>query len=322
MWVWVPAGPANANYASVASPPVPTPAQLWSLHGASASNAPSAKAISSPSRRASGALPCHGLCCDTFCGQSCDMRSVLSTTRATSFASSGRAWQRGSRRFGMGHACTSSQSLIPSAAEATPTATSLTVRSCSSSPQGLRAQGADQEDLRLGGSSARPSSQGVLNGRRLWLGPTAGTFPSFCQSGCTGILQEAKPHLTDLPQPYHELGPTMKLVLDMWLPLLPLERLVDMLGEFLAMASEAEVEEEPSEQHHYPEQAAVKRATTPTAVKPGANTWPIGLLHRVYPRGQQSSFSHQNWQEFLKGAECGLLSPAKYPPRALRCWSL
>ena len=103
---------------------------------------------------------------------------------------------------------------------------------------------------------------------------------------CTGILlQEAKPHLTDLPQPYHELGPTMKLVLDMWLPLLPLERLVDMLGyQFLAMASEAEVEEEPSEQYHYPEQTAVKRATTPTAVKPGANTWPIGLLHRVYPR--------------------------------------
>ena len=99
------------------------------------------------------------------------------------------------------------------------------------------------------------------------------------------LLQEAKPHLTDLPQPYHELSPTMKLVLDMWLPLLPLERLVNMLGyQFLAMASEAEVEEEPSEQYHYPEQAAVKRATTPIAVKPGANTWPIGLLHRVYPR--------------------------------------
>ena len=98
-------------------------------------------------------------------------------------------------------------------------------------------------------------------------------------------MQEAKSYLTDLPQPYHELGPTMKLVLDMWLPLLPLERLVDMLGyQFLAMASEAEVEEEPSKQYHYPEQAAVKRATTPTAVKPGANTWPIGLLHRVYPR--------------------------------------
>ena len=44
---------------------------------------------------------------------------------------------------------------------------------------------------------------------------------------CTSILlQEAKPHLTDLP----ELGPAMKLVLGMWLPLLPLERLVDMLG--------------------------------------------------------------------------------------------
>ena len=86
---------------------------------------------------------------------------------------------------------------------------------------------------------------------------------------CTGILlQEAKPHLTDLPQPYHELGPTMKLVLDMWLPL-PLERLVDMLGyQFLAMASEAEVEEEPSEQYHYPEQATVKRATVPCRQAP------------------------------------------------------
>ena len=64
-------------------------------------------------------------------------------------------------------------------------------------------------------------------------------------------LGGAKPHLTDLPLPYHELDPTMKLVLDMWLPHLPLERLVDMLGyQFSAMASEAEIEEEPS---HYPE---------------------------------------------------------------------
>ena len=99
------------------------------------------------------------------------------------------------------------------------------------------------------------------------------------------LLAEAKPHLTDLPLPYHELGPTMKLVLDMWLPHLPLERLVDMLGyQFLAMASEAEIEEEPSEQYHYPEQAAVKRAGTPVAVKPGTHTWPICLLHRVCPK--------------------------------------
>ena len=77
----------------------------------------------------------------------------------------------------------------------------------------------------------------------------------------------------------------MKLVLDMWLPHLPLERLVDMLGyQFLAMASEAEIEEEPSEQYHYPEQAAVKRAGTPVAVKPGNHTWPICLLHRVCPK--------------------------------------
>ena len=133
---------------------------------------------------------------------------------------------------------------------------------------------------------------------------------------CTGILlQEAKPHLTDLPRPYHELGPTMKLVLDMWLPLLPLERLVDMLGyQFFAMASEAEVDEEPSEQYHYPEQATVKRAPVPTR---GRSAYFIGSI-----RGQLSSFSHQTWQEFLEGAECGLLSPAKYPPRALRCWSL
>ena len=85
------------------------------------------------------------------------------------------------------------------------------------------------------------------------------------------LLAEAKPHLTDLPLPYHELGPTMKLVLDMWLPHLPLERLVDMLGyQFL----EAEIEKEPSEQYHYPEQAAVKRAGTPVAVKPGTHDVP------------------------------------------------
>ena len=88
----------------------------------------------------------------------------------------------------------------------------------------------------------------------------------------------------------------MKLVLDMWLPL---ERLVDMLGyQFLAMASEAEVEEEPSEQYHYPEQAAVKRATTSTAVKPGANTWPISLLqgnsHPSHTRIGRSSLKAQN----------------------------
>ena len=65
----------------------------------------------------------------------------------------------------------------------------------------------------------------------------------------------------------------MKLVLGMWLPHLSLERLVDMLGyQFLAMASEAEIEEEPSEQYHYPEQAAVKRAATPVAIKPGTHT--------------------------------------------------
>ena len=52
----------------------------------------------------------------------------------------------------------------------------------------------------------------------------------------------------------------MQLVLDMWLPHLALERLIDMLGyQFLAMASEAEVEEEPSEQYHFPQQATVKR---------------------------------------------------------------
>ena len=106
------------------------------------------------------------------------------------------------------------------------------------------------------------------------------------------LLAEAKPHLTDLPLPYHELGPTMKLVLDMWLPHLPLERLVDMLGyQFLAMASKAEIEEEPSEQYHYPEQAAVKRAGTPVAVKPGNHTWPICLPTESVQR-RQSSFSH------------------------------
>ena len=99
------------------------------------------------------------------------------------------------------------------------------------------------------------------------------------------LLTDAKPHLADLPPPYHELGPTMKLVLGMWLPHLSLERLVDMLGyQFLAMASEAEIEEEPSEQYHYPEQAAVKRAATPVAIKPGTHAWPICLLHRVHPR--------------------------------------
>ena len=106
------------------------------------------------------------------------------------------------------------------------------------------------------------------------------------RADCTQVLlTDAKPHLADLPPPYHELGPTMKLVLGMWLPHLSLERLVDMLGyQFLAMASEAEIEEEPSEQYHYPEQAAVKRAATPVAIKPGTHTWPICLLHRVYPR--------------------------------------
>ena len=40
--------------------------------------------------------------------------------------------------------------------------------------------------------------------------------------------------------------------------LLPLKRPVNMLGyQFLAMASEAEVEEKPSEQYYYPEQKAV-----------------------------------------------------------------
>ena len=98
------------------------------------------------------------------------------------------------------------------------------------------------------------------------------------------LLGELKPHMTDLPQPFHDLGPTMKLVLDMWLPGLALERLIGMLGyQFLAMASEAEVEEEPSEQFHYPQKAAVKRATRPVHVKPGSNTWPITLLHRIYP---------------------------------------
>ena len=50
------------------------------------------------------------------------------------------------------------------------------------------------------------------------------------------------------------------------------------------MASEAEVEEEPSEQFHYPQKAAVKRATRPAQVKPGSNTWPITQLHRIYPK--------------------------------------
>ena len=69
--------------------------------------------------------------------------------------------------------------------------------------------------------------------------------------------------MTDLPQPFHDLEPTMKLVLDMWLPDLALERLIDMPGyQFLAVASEAEVEEEPSEQFHYPQKAAVKRGIT------------------------------------------------------------
>ena len=51
------------------------------------------------------------------------------------------------------------------------------------------------------------------------------------RADCTQVLlMDAKPHLADLPPPYHELGPTMKLVLGMWLPHLSLERLVDMLG--------------------------------------------------------------------------------------------
>ena len=58
-----------------------------------------------------------------------------------------------------------------------------------------------------------------------------------------------------------------------------------MLGyQFLAMASEAEVEEEPSEQYHFPQQATVKRASVPVPLKPGANTWPVQLLHRIYPK--------------------------------------
>ena len=38
------------------------------------------------------------------------------------------------------------------------------------------------------------------------------------RADCTQVLlTDAKPHLADLPPPYHELGPTMKLVLGMWL---------------------------------------------------------------------------------------------------------
>ena len=143
------------------------------------------------------------------------------------------------------------------------------------------------------------------------------------RGACTGILlQEAKPHLTDLPQPYHELGPTMKLVLDMWLPLLPLERLVDMLGcQFKAMALEAEVEEKPSKQYHCPEQAAVKRATTPTAVKPGANTWPIDLLYRVCPRATGTLLTPE-LAEVSDRRRMWFAVAGKVPARALRCWSL
>ena len=103
---------------------------------------------------------------------------------------------------------------------------------------------------------------------------------------CAGaLLRELKPHVNDLPPQFQELMPTMQLVLDMWLPHLALERLIDMLGyQFLAMASEAEVEEEPSEQYHFPQQATVKRASMPVPLKPGANTCPFHLLHRIYPK--------------------------------------
>ena len=133
----------------------------------------------------------------------------------------------------------------------------------------------------LGRLITRPDLEKFLR-----LPPASNRGIATLRSECIKVLlAEAKPHLTDLPLPYQELGPTMKLVLDMWLPHLPLERLVDMLGyQFLAMASEAEIEEEPSEQYHYPEQAAVKRAGTPVAVKPGTHTWPICLLHRVCPK--------------------------------------
>ena len=103
------------------------------------------------------------------------------------------------------------------------------------------------------------SCQIVVDGRSLRLDPIEGNDPRRLSIPCWGgrwadmeqflqvpspskpsmmelrkacsdaLLRELKRHMTDLPQPFHDLGPTMKLVLDMWLPGLALERL-EMLG--------------------------------------------------------------------------------------------
>ena len=72
----------------------------------------------------------------------------------------------------------------------------------------------------LGRLITRPDLEKFLR-----LPPASNRGIADLRSDCIKVLlAEAKPHLTDLPLPYHELGPTMKLVLDMWLPHLPLER--------------------------------------------------------------------------------------------------
>ena len=135
------------------------------------------------------------------------------------------------------------------------------------------------------------------------------------------LLRELKPHVHDLPLPFQDLVPTMQLVLEMWLPHLALERLIDMLGyQFLAMASEAEVEEEPSEQYHFPQQATVKRAATPAPVKPGANTWPIQLLHRIYPKATLIQVT-PDLAGVPETRRCGLPLRVKCRPEGPPCWS-
>ena len=66
----------------------------------------------------------------------------------------------------------------------------------------------------LGRLITRPDLEKFLR-----LPPASNRSIADLRSECIKVLlAEAKPHLTDLPLPYHELGPTMKLVLDMWLP--------------------------------------------------------------------------------------------------------
>ena len=274
-------------------------ALLWLSLGMSAKSFLTARAI------LWAALPCHGPCCNISWVRNCGTLLVLSIMRATSFVSSGPARQQGCKRLARERVSTTSLDLSRLAVVDTLMVTlsyvhkELTKKICGlADPRMDRTVRAGLMGVACGSVQLSDKSKTFINsvlGRQikrpdleafLRIPSTENRSIASLRADCTQVLlTDAKPHLADLPPPYHELGPTMKLVLGMWLPHLSLERLVDMLGyQFLAMASEAEIEEEPSEQYHYPEQAAVKRAATPVAIKPGTHTWPICLLHRVYPR--------------------------------------